>query len=93
MAHFYGTTIGNRGPTSRTGSKRSGLTSTANSYSIGGEVHVHHNKTDSVSFSLTKGSGTFSTHLLTINVDSDNNLYISHEEMDELYKILKPLCR
>ena len=61
MSYFYGTTQGHRDQVTRCGSKASGLISTANSWSIGGEVSIDYNdtlKTDIVTFYITKGSDT-----------------------------------
>lgn len=59
MSHFYGTTQGHRGITTRTGTKSSGLISTANGWNIGGEVQVNYStklQTDVVSLYVTAGS-------------------------------------
>lgn len=44
MAHFRATIVGQKGEASRLGSKRSGLTVTANSWHCGVTVEVEHNR-------------------------------------------------
>ena len=61
MAHFYGTVQGNRGETSRCGSKSSGLVASANGWNIGGTIQVEYNdklQTDVVYFYRNKGSSS-----------------------------------
>ena len=64
MAHFRGTVQGNRNSTSRLGSKKSGLTTTANGWKVGIKVEAHqsHNSTgheeDIFHGYLTSGSDT-----------------------------------
>lgn len=61
MSYFYGTTTGGRSPATRCGTKTTGITSTANSYTIGGEVEVTYSErldADIVSFFITRGSHT-----------------------------------
>ena len=70
MAHFYATCQGNRGETSRTGSKSSGITATASGWDIGGSVDIHHDSnlnTDIVRLTVTHGSnqGNSGKHVIT----------------------------
>jgi hypothetical protein len=70
MAHFYATCQGNRGETSRTGSKSSGITATASGWDIGGYVDIHHDSdlnTDIVRLTVTHGSnrGNSGKHVVT----------------------------
>ena len=44
MAHFRGTIEGNRGDTSRLGTKKTGLIVTANGWKAGVQVEVRHDK-------------------------------------------------
>lgn len=58
MAHFRGTLQGNRGETSRLGSKASGLEATLNGWNFGVRVSlfVDTNGNDAVHIALTSGS-------------------------------------
>lgn len=59
MAQFRGTIEGQRGPASRLGSKKSGLSVTANGWSIGATVRLVHNDErgeDEIDVCLTSGS-------------------------------------
>ena len=71
MSYFYGTVQGNRGKSSRRGSKASGIIATANSWTIGGEVVVNYNenlKTDVVTFYISKGSGTITKSFVSFAI-------------------------
>ena len=68
MSYFYGSTQGNRGETTRGGSKRSGLRSTANGWSFGGEVSIHYDSaldTDVVTFYTTNGSNSSRSRVMS----------------------------
>lgn len=59
MAQFRGTLDGNRGAASRLGTKKSGLTVTANGWEIGASARLIHNETtgqDEICVELTSGS-------------------------------------
>jgi hypothetical protein len=57
MAQFIGYVEGNRGPASRTGSKNSGLSASAQGWSVGGKVVVtHEDGRDVVRVYKTSGS-------------------------------------
>lgn len=59
MAYFYGTTQGHRTPATRCGTKDSRLKSTANSWTIGGEVAIYYDSSidaDIVQLYVTNGS-------------------------------------
>jgi len=59
MAHFIGNLQGNRGKTSRLGSKESGMDATARGWNIGGLISVFYNedkKIDVIRFILDGGS-------------------------------------
>ena len=60
MTHFRGTIQGNRGGTSRLGSKNSGLTATADEWDIGATVKARYNETlkcDEIVVTIDSGSG------------------------------------
>lgn len=64
LAHFYGTTQGNRGEATRCGSKSSGLVSSVNGWEIGGTIEISHDKDndrDEVEIYITSGSGNGSS--------------------------------
>jgi hypothetical protein len=70
MAHFYATCQGNRGETSRTGSKSSGITATASGWGIGGSIYLRYDpdlNTDVISLEVTHGSNrrSSSKHVIT----------------------------
>lgn len=57
MAHFIGIAQGNKGETSRLGTKNSGLKTIANGWDIGGEVELsHEDGMDVLRFYVTGGS-------------------------------------
>lgn len=71
MSYFYGTTVGHRGTATRCGSKSSGITSTANGWSIGGEVEVTYSdilQTDVVTFYTTNGSNSHRSKLASFAI-------------------------
>lgn len=60
MAQFRGTLQGNRGQASRLGTKKSGLSVSANGWGIGINIVLYHDMTtdkDEAIVSLTRGSG------------------------------------
>ncbi len=62
MAHFYGEMQGNRGETSRAGSKASGIDAHLRGWSVGARVYVFHDEKtgkDTVRVYKTNGSGSF----------------------------------
>ena len=70
MAHFYATTQGSSGATSRTGSKASGITATASGWDIGGSIYLRYDPdldTDVISLEVTHGSNkrSSSKHIVT----------------------------
>jgi hypothetical protein len=70
MAHFYATCQGNRGETSRTGSKSSGIVATASGWDIGGSIYLRYDpdlNTDVISLEVTHGSnrGNSGKHVIT----------------------------
>lgn len=67
MAHFYGEMKGNRGETSRAGTKESGIAAHLRGWNIGTQVYVFHDEKtgkDTVRIHKTKGSGSFGTEEL-----------------------------
>ena len=88
MAHFYGTTQGNRGMTSRIGQKSSGIISTASGWDIGGIVEVsysEHIKTDVVKLYHTNGSNGKTRKLVAAFAKIDSNLVNLDTDYPELF--------
>jgi len=86
MAYFYSTIRGNRGQASRCGSKSSGLSATANSYTVGAEVHLEYSDTldaDVVTIYSTRGSNGSRSRMLSYAV-KDNKLIIIDTNYPEL---------
>jgi hypothetical protein len=82
MAQFIGIVQGNRGETSRLGSKKSGMFAEARGWGLGGEVQMRYNKEkdqDEVVFSINGGSnherGIPFVQIVAYR-DKDNNLVI-----------------
>jgi hypothetical protein len=68
MAHYYSTIKGHRGQASRCGSKTSGITTTANSYSVGATVDINYSEklqTDIVTIYHTQGSDSRPERLIS----------------------------
>jgi hypothetical protein len=64
VAHFYGKVQGNRGEATRTGSKNSGMSSSAMGWDLGGTVVMDYNPdldTDVVKFYTTRDNGRLSS--------------------------------
>lgn len=66
MAQFRGTLQGNRGETSRLGSKKSGLKAQLNGWNIGCDIEIHHEDgVDKVKVYKTSGSNGAQRELVT----------------------------
>lgn len=66
MSHYYSTIQGGKGMATRCGTKRSGITATANSWHVGATVSITWSdtlQTDIVTLHATEGSHT---HVLTV---------------------------
>lgn len=75
MAQFRGTLIGNRGPASRLGTKKSGMSGSFNGWNVGLRLYVHHDpdkNKDIVSASLTGGSSGYNDKLPEIYIEADD---------------------
>ena len=86
MAHFYATVQGNRGETSRTGSKNSGITAKAYGWDLGGTVVTEFNKhldTDVVIFYVTWDNGCLRKRVASFAV-VDGNLKLIDTEYPEV---------
>jgi len=86
MAHFYGTTQGNRGETSRTGSKNSGIESEAKGWDLGGKVSMSYNSTlgaDILTMYTTRGNGSTSSRVASFAI-IDNKLTVLDTNYPEL---------
>ena len=82
MAHFYGTVQGNKGETSRIGSKNSGITAKAYGWDLGGTVVTEFNKhlnTDVVTFYTTRDNDGLSKRVASFAVVDDNLKLIDTE--------------
>lgn len=78
MAQFKGTLLGNRGETSRLGSKKSGLLADVNGWNVGVRVHAYYDERtgmDKISVDLTGGSNNRSPrlHIGTFDIDTLKN--------------------
>jgi hypothetical protein len=78
MSHFYGNMQGNRGETTRGGSKDSGITAHLRGWHIGAKVYVDQNTEtgeDQVTVTITGGSkdGGIKKHLGTYTLKELNN--------------------
>ena len=86
MAHFYGTVQGNKGETSRTGSKNSGITAKAFGWDIGGRVVTEFNETlntDVVTFYTTRDNDKLHKRVASFVV-VDNTLKLIDTEYPEV---------
>lgn len=75
MAQFRGTLIGNRGPASRLGTKKSGLTGSFNGWSVGLRLSAErdaNDKADIVFATLTGGSDGHNDKLPEIYIMADD---------------------
>lgn len=76
MAQFRGTLEGNRGQASRLGTKKSGISASADGWSIGFNIAANYDTTkeqDYVSAELTGGSGGYNSRLPRIHIVADEN--------------------
>ena len=67
MSQFYASIEGSRGPATRQGSKKSGITGHIRGWSVGGEVRYWHNEEtgeDEVTIYLTSGSSGYGSQKL-----------------------------
>lgn len=68
MSHYYSTIQGGKGMATRCGTKRSGITATANSWHVGATVSITWSdtlQTDIVTLHATEGSHTRSHRLMS----------------------------
>ena len=87
MAHFYGKLQGNRGETTRLGSKSSGITSTINGWGIGVTTKIEFSEllnTDIVHVYHTKGSNNNSHYLIISYAYIDGKFTIINNNYPEL---------
>lgn len=78
MARFYGDLQGNRGPTSRMGSKKSGLHAHIRGWNVGVQIScfVDKNGRDTITISETGGShDPFSERVITVLKDSRKEVH------------------
>lgn len=77
MAHFIGYLLGNRGEASRLGTKSSGITASAQGWSIGGRVEVTYDPNsncDIVRFYKTNGSSEKVHQVLVAEYKEEKNV-------------------
>lgn len=77
MAHFYAKAQGNKGPTSRCGTKSSGITATATGWDIGATISIKYDKTletDVLTLYLTDGTSGSASHLAGEYINQNGRL-------------------
>ena len=88
MAHFYGKLQGNKGETTRLGSKSSGITATINSWDVGVTTQIEFSKslnTDVVYVYDTKGSNGIRHNLIISYAYIDDKFTIINNSYPELF--------
>jgi len=71
MAHFYGSTRGNRGIMGKCGTKKSGYKGHLRGWNIGGEIYLYHQEDknrDVINITLTKGSNNHNDKIPKIEI-------------------------